>query len=207
MLENLPYLESLYENFRRDENSVSAEWREIFSEKKISPVRENGNGSEKITLPPQSPTRGNARYFSLDEKLHMLVRNYRVRGHKIAAIDPLGAERPCPPELKLDYYNFSENELEQVVNLPTLNFNAPLTVREIFAGLQNTYARSIGAQFMHIDDLSVRRWLQKRMESTQNRLTISREQQLRILTRLTDATIFEEFLRKKFLGAKTFSLE
>ncbi|HXE42911.1 MAG TPA: thiamine pyrophosphate-dependent enzyme, partial [Candidatus Baltobacteraceae bacterium] len=52
-----------------------------------------------------------------------------------------------------------------------------------------------------------REWLQRRMESTQNRLTISREQQLRILTKLTDAVMFEEFLRKKFLGAKTFSLE
>src|SRR6185369_12887829 len=49
--------------------------------------------------------------------------------------------------------------------------------------------------------------LQRRMESSQNRLAISREQQLRILTRLTDAVIFEEFLRSKFLGAKTFSLE
>src|SRR5271169_1290413 len=60
---------------------------------------------------------------------------------------------------------------------------------------------------MHIDDLAVRQWLERRMESSQNHLQLSREEQLRIFTRLTDATIFEEFLRKKFLGAKTFSLE
>jgi 2-oxoglutarate dehydrogenase E1 component len=60
---------------------------------------------------------------------------------------------------------------------------------------------------MHIEDLSVRRWLQRRMETTQNRLQLSREDQLRILTRLTDAVAFEEFIRRKFPGAKTFSLD
>src|SRR5436305_14811666 len=60
---------------------------------------------------------------------------------------------------------------------------------------------------MHIDELSVRRWLQRRMEMTENRLHLEREEQLRILTRLTDSVTFEEFIRKKFVGAKSFSLE
>src|SRR2546429_2760243 len=60
---------------------------------------------------------------------------------------------------------------------------------------------------MHIDDPAVRKWLQERMEGTQNRLQLTREEQLRILTRLTDAVVFEEFIRKKFVGAKSFSLE
>src|SRR5262249_38825768 len=71
----------------------------------------------------------------------------------------------------------------------------------------NTYCRYIGVQYMHIHDLEARRWLRDRMESTENRLALSREEQLRILTRLTDAAIFEEFLQKKYPGAKTFSLE
>jgi 2-oxoglutarate dehydrogenase E1 component len=60
---------------------------------------------------------------------------------------------------------------------------------------------------MHIEELALRQWLQHRMESSQNRVLLARAEQLRILTRLTDAVIFEEFLRKKFPGAKTFSLE
>jgi 2-oxoglutarate dehydrogenase E1 component len=60
---------------------------------------------------------------------------------------------------------------------------------------------------MHIDDLSVRRWLQRRMEATENRTQLTREEQLRILTRLTDAVTFEEFIRKKFVGAKRSSLD
>src|SRR5256886_11471778 len=60
---------------------------------------------------------------------------------------------------------------------------------------------------MHIDELGVRRWLQRRMEPTENRLALTREEQLRILTRLTDAVTFEEFIHRKFVGAKSFSLE
>jgi 2-oxoglutarate dehydrogenase E1 component len=60
---------------------------------------------------------------------------------------------------------------------------------------------------MHIDDLSVRDWLQQRMEERENRIQLTRREQIRILTRLTDAVMFEEFVRKKHVGAKTFSLE
>src|SRR5205809_2695653 len=60
---------------------------------------------------------------------------------------------------------------------------------------------------MHIDELQARRWWQRRIEGTENRLQLTREEQLRILTRLTDAVTFEEFIRKKFVGAKSFSLE
>src|SRR6185312_16082724 len=82
-----------------------------------------------------------------------------------------------------------------------------MSLREIVDRLSQTYCRSIGVQFMYIDDLFVREWLQQRMESTGNRLNLSRPEQLRILVRLTDAVMFEEFIRKKFIGAKSFSLE
>src|SRR4029078_4954867 len=67
--------------------------------------------------------------------------------------------------------------------------------------------RFIGVQFMHIDDPVVRSWLCQRIEETENRPNLSRDEQLRILTRLTDAVVFEQFVRKKYVGAKTFSLE
>ena len=60
---------------------------------------------------------------------------------------------------------------------------------------------------MHMDDLQVRTWLQERMEPTENRTDLTVAEQIRILTRLTDAVIFEEFIQRKYLGAKTFSLE
>jgi len=89
----------------------------------------------------------------------------------------------------------------------TFQYEGSLTLGRLLERLRNTYCRSIGVQYMHIDDLSVRRWLQRRMESTENRLQLTREEQLRILTKLTDAVTFEEFIRKKFVGAKSFSLD
>ena len=90
----------------------------------------------------------------------------------------------------------------------TFQYEGPLlTLGQLLERLRNTYCRSIGVQYMHIDDLSVRRWLQRRMETSENRLQLTRQEQLRILTRLTDAVAFEEFIRKKFVGAKTFSLD
>ena len=82
-----------------------------------------------------------------------------------------------------------------------------MTLRRIIERLRNTYCRSIGVQFYHMDDLKVRRWLQERMEGTENRCVLSRKEQLRILNGLTSAAVFEEFIQRRFLGAKSFSLE
>ncbi len=81
------------------------------------------------------------------------------------------------------------------------------TLGEMLKWLQMTYCRSIGVQFMHIDSLQVRSWLRDRMERTGNRLRLSRDEQIRVLTRLSDAVMFEEFVQKKYVGAKSFSLE
>ena len=136
-----------------------------------------------------------------------LVRNYRVRGHIMADVDPLGMPKEQPPELDPAYYNLSESDMNRKLEPETIPGTGTQTVREIVDRLQNTYCRSIGAQFMHIDDLQVRKWLQRRMETSENHLDLTHDQQTRILTKLTDAVIFEEFIQKKYLGAKSFSLE
>src|SRR6185295_13393073 len=182
------------------------EWGEYFDAASNGTVRLGPSFKARSVFDPGSTT-ATAEIKSLvsaspiSERLAKLVRNYRVRGHIIAAVDPLGTPRPVPPELKLEFYGFTGSELDTIVNLPTLHYDQPLTVREIFERLRNTYCGSIGVQYMHIDDLAVREWLQRRMERTENRLQLSRAEQLRILTRLTDAVVFEEFLRRKFLGA------
>ena len=73
--------------------------------------------------------------------------------------------RPAvPTELHPEFYNFTEEELNTSVSSVVLQTDKPMTVREIIALLRDTYCRSIGVQFMHIDNLEVRRWLQRRME-------------------------------------------
>jgi 2-oxoglutarate dehydrogenase E1 component len=143
----------------------------------------------------------------LQERADMLIRAFRVRGHLAAKIDPLGLQRPEPRELDPAFYGFTEKDLDHPFS--TRAFGGPMmqTLRGIIERLRATYCRHIAVQFMHIDDLEVRTWLQERMEATENRLNLSHDTQIRILTRLTQASVFELFVRKKFIGAKTFSLE
>jgi 2-oxoglutarate dehydrogenase E1 component len=143
----------------------------------------------------------------MQERVDLLVREYRVRGHLMARLDPLGLDRLGPPELDPVSHGLSEADLRRPFTDPTSDYAEGKTLADILQKLRNTYCRSIGAQFTHIDDRQIRDWLQRRMESTENRLQLSRETQVRIYQRLADATIFEEFVRRRYVGAKTFSLE
>ena len=193
---NLHYLEQLYAEYRRD-STAFPEWRDYFDS-----AASNGSIRLGPAFKPRSvfdPCRGTIAgngappvlASPISERLSELVRNHRVRGHIIAAVDPLGVPRPVPPELKLEFYGFSNSELDMIVNLPTLHAAAPQSIREIFQRLRHTYCNSIGLQYMHIDDLAVRQWLQHRIESSQNRVSLTRTEQLRILTRLTSAVVFD----------------
>lgn len=178
----------------------------------VDPVSSPEAAQPKATKPPRvggegRPTRGDVQLVALQERVDQLIRNHRVRGHIIARLDPLKQPRPQPPELDPAYYGFTEADYDRVFSTRTSYGPQERTLREIVGWLRNTYCRYIGVQFMHIDDLAVRQWLQDRMESNENRIHLRRDEQLRILRKLTDAVIFEEFIQKKFLGAKSFSLE
>jgi 2-oxoglutarate dehydrogenase E1 component len=97
--------------------------------------------------------------------------------------------------------------MDRVFSTDTIRGPAMLPLRRIIDRLRNTYCRSIGVQFMHMDDLQVRQWLQDRMEETENHITLRHEEQVRILKRLTSASLFEQFIQKRFQGKKSFSLE
>ncbi len=218
---SLAFVEGLYQDYLRDPSSVPADWRDYFD-------REAHNGARAALGPsfrPASvfnpagrnghaapgghaaPARGVSDAAVRQDRVDQLIRAYRVRGHMVAKVDPLGLPRPAQPELEPAFYELGDTDLERRFSARTI-YGAPvLTLREILDKLRNTYCRSIGVQFMHIDDLEVKDWLQERMESSENRVRLSRNEQIRILTKLTDAVIFEEFVQKKYLGAKSFSLE
>ncbi len=217
---NLAFVEDLYEAYLDDPQSVDANWRSYFEGYHNGAQSGAQNGGAKLgpSFKPKSlfgATNGHAPVAedtsqgdaALQQIVGRLVRNYRVRGHIMADVDPLGMPKEQPPELEPAYYNLSESDMNRKLTPETIPGTGTLTLREVIDRLQNTYCRSIGAQFMHIDDLQVRKWLQRRMETSENHLDLSKEQQTRILTKLTDAVIFEEFIQKKYLGAKSFSLE
>jgi 2-oxoglutarate dehydrogenase E1 component len=141
------------------------------------------------------------------DRVDQLVRAFRVRGHMIAEVDPLGLPRPHYEELDPEYYGLNQADLEQVFSSRTIHGTQSLTLAEILERLRNTYCRSIGVEFMHIHDPDAKNWLQERMESTENRLELTVETQRHILTLLTDAVMLEEFIQRKYISAKSFSLE
>ncbi|MGA2865606.1 MAG: 2-oxoglutarate dehydrogenase E1 component [Verrucomicrobiota bacterium] len=217
---NAAYVEGLYEDYLRDPASVPADWKGYFGDLAENELRfpkpRFGPSFRPFSLfnPPAAPPgSGSSRQAdpgvaAMQDRVYLLTRLYRVRGHRIARVDPLGLPQRMPPELKPEFFGFTEADMGLPVYSETFQYEGPLlTLGQLLERLRNTYCRSIGVQYMHIDDLSVRRWLQRRMETSENRVRLTRPEQLRILTRLTDAVTFEEFIRKKFVGAKSFSLE
>ncbi len=173
----------------------------------FSPPRHFTTVAPAPAKPPAISQRQERRIAELQDRVDQLVRAYRVRGHLVARIDPLGLPRPELPELDPAFYGFTDADLDREFSTNTIEGPKSMTLRRIIERLRNTYCRSIGVQFMHMDDLKVRHWLQERMEGTENRLSLSRKEQLRILHGLTSAAVFEEFIQRRFLGAKSFSLE
>jgi 2-oxoglutarate dehydrogenase E1 component len=202
--DSLSFAENLYAKFLQNPQAVPAEWRQYFEQFPERPARHLAPTFRPSSI-FQPDARATVALATLQHRVDEMVRNYRVRGHMIAAIDPLGIPRPQVPELEIGYYHLSDSDLDQ--EFTTNGGESRRTLRSIIQHLRNTYCRSIGVQFMHIDDIYVRRWLQERMERGENRIELKRAEQLQILTRLTDAVIFEEFVQKKYTGAKTFSLE
>ncbi|HKQ36575.1 MAG TPA: 2-oxoglutarate dehydrogenase E1 component [Verrucomicrobiae bacterium] len=201
---NLAFLDRLYADYLRDPASVSSEWQQYFSEYR--------NGETTVRPAPArfsifNPPRAEAAPGELQDRVDQLIRSYRARGHVVAQVNPLGFPRERPPELDPAFYGLKPEHMGQSFSCETIDCTGPQPLKRIIERLANTYCRAIGVEYMHIEDRSVRRWLQGRMEPGENRCELSREEQHRIFTRLTDAVSFEEFVRKKFVGAKTFSLE
>ena len=217
---NLSFLEHLFAEYQRDPGSVPVGWRDYFaamaddscSGSQPPSWATNSRPSAEPTAhsqPSQPETQGGPSGSSaaLQHRVDKIVRAFRVRGHMVARVDPLNLTRKVSEELDPNYYGLHPDDMDESISPETLSGCSLGTPREVMERLRETYTRSIGVQFMHIDDLGIREWLQKRMESTGNHVQLSQARQLRILTRLTDATIFEDFIQKKFVGAKSFSLE
>ena len=217
---NLAFVEQLYSEYLRDPDAVPVGWRDYFAAMaddsgaaSAAPSR-NANSGASADSAEQGPSRRPAEQphasgssVGLQHKVDKIVRAYRVRGHMVARVDPLNLNQRVSKELKPSYYGLRPEDLDEPTSPETLSGCSLDTPRRVIERLKDTYTRSIGVQFMHIDDLGIRDWLQKRMEPIGNHVQLSQARQFRILTKLTDATIFEDFIQKKFVGAKSFSLE
>ena len=213
--ENAVFLEEHYEQWRLNPKNVDENWRSFFEgfelgsqlEPDLDTLDSTSNGTHS-QIDPNDPTPALPVVDPMRQgRLSHLLFAYRMLGHYIANLDPLGFNKREMPELELHNFKFTEADLDQEFNSGTAGGGGQKTLREILGILQDTYCRTVGAQYMHIQNFEIRRWLRDRMESTRNRPSYSEEKKCRILKTLIDAEHFEKFLHTSYVGQKRFSLE
>jgi 2-oxoglutarate dehydrogenase E1 component len=143
-----------------------------------------------------------------DKAVHVqqLINMYRVRGHLLANLDPLGRKDPqTHAELDINEYDLTIWDLEREFPTGGLAGTPVMKLRDILGLLRNAYARTIGVEYMHIQEPDQKAWIQERIEGVNWEPTD--DEKHRILERLNAAEAFERFLHTKYLGHKRFSLE
>lgn len=210
--ENSLFLEENYEQWRIDPTSVDANWQSFFEGFELGSQLEPDTEITGSKNESQSDTNHTTSVLPVVDpmrqgRLSHLLFAYRMLGHYLANLDPLGFNKQELPELELHNFKFTEADLDQEFNAGTAGGGGQKTLREILQILKDTYCRTVGAQYMHIQKFEIRRWLRDRMESTRNRPIFKKEKKRRILKSLIDAEHFEKFLHTSYVGQKRFSLE
>ena len=138
----------------------------------------------------------------------MLIRTYRVRGHLAANLDPLGLmERQLPADLTPEYHGFKEADLDRPIFLGGALGMETGTIRELVTTLRANYCGNVGVEYMHINDVEERRFIQDRIEGRDKEIQFSELGKKAILNKLIEAEQFEKFLGRKFVGTKRFGLD
>jgi multifunctional 2-oxoglutarate metabolism enzyme len=138
-------------------------------------------------------------------RVHELIHAYRVRGHLMADTDPLNYKQRKHPDLDINQHGLTLWDLER--EFPTGGFGGKplMKLREILGVLRDSYCRTVGVEYMHMQEPEERAWLQARVERPHGRP--GHDEQVQILSRLNVAEAFEMFLQTKFVGQRRFSLE
>jgi 2-oxoglutarate dehydrogenase E1 component len=192
LLASSEYVEQMYERWRRDPKSLGEEWRYFFA------------GFDLAYRPTGAVA---AERAAEQSQVASLIFAYRSIGHLIAQLDPLGDNLQTHPLLELAHFELGDEHLDKVFDTGHLGGPRQATLREIIAHLEDTYCRSVGVEYLHIQDTAVRRWLQQEMEPVRNRPPLGRDAKHRILAQLIDAEVFESFTHGRYQGQKRFSLE
>ncbi|CAK9437970.1 uncharacterized protein LODBEIA_P23480 [Lodderomyces beijingensis] len=223
---NSNYVDEMYQAWREDPASVHASWNAYFKNIENDSVEPSKAFQAPPTLVPT--VSGGAAGFVPGSsvgnqdvvthlKVQLLVRAYQVRGHQKAKIDPLGISfgdsSATPKELTLDFYGFTEKDLDKEITLgPGIlprfaqGDKKTMTLREIIKTCEDLYCSSYGVEYVHIPSKEQCDWLRERIEIPQP-FKYSTDQKRQILDRLIWATSFESFLSTKFANDKRFGLE
>lgn len=218
---NAAYVEELYELYLHDPNAVPEEWRTYFqklpaegstaTDVSHSTIRDHFVLLAKNQRRAQPVSAGSvsSEHEKKQVEVLRLIQAYRMRGHQAAKLDPLGLwQRPAPVDLSINHYGLTNADLDTTFRAGDLFIGKEeASLREIFDALQQTYCRTIGAEFTHIVDTEQRSWFQQRLESVRGRPSFSADIQSHLLERVTAAEGLEKYLGTKYPGTKRFGLE
>ncbi len=138
----------------------------------------------------------------------MIIRAYRIRGHLIADLDPLGMRETIPhPELDAKSYGFTAADMDRPIFIDNVLGLQIATMREILSLVKRTYCGTFALQYMHISNPDEAGWLKERIEGLGKEIQFSREGRKAILNKMVEAEGFEKFLHVKYMGTKRFGLD
>ena len=138
-------------------------------------------------------------------RVQELINSYRVRGHLMADIDPLEYRQRSHPDLEIESHGLTFWDLDREFVTGGFGARRTMLLREILGVLRDSYCRTVGIEYMHIQDPTQRLWFQENFEKSYQKP--DHDAQLRILSKLNQAEAFETFLQTKYVGQKRFSLE
>lgn len=191
-------IEALYKKYKETPESVDESFRYFFQ----------GFDLATSHFPPKPVVEKDSSEHSPKELAVMrLITAYRRRGHLFTKTNPVRTRRSYTPTLAIENFQLTESDLDTRFEASKEIGLDHATLREVIAQLEETYCKSIGVEYRYMTKPEVVRWLQEKMESSGNQEELTPEMKLRILESLVEASGFEDYLHKKFVGQKRFSLE
>ncbi|WP_343557503.1 2-oxoglutarate dehydrogenase E1 component [Sphingobacterium sp.] len=192
------YVDGLYQSYKQDPQSVDFGWQKFFEGFDFG---QNAGGTTSSV--------GEATPEHVLKEINVLnmINGYRDRGHLFTHTNPVRERRKYYPGKELETFGLAEADMSTVFNAGVEVGLGPATLKDIRQLVEDTYCRSIGAEFKYIRNPEKIKWLQDRMEADRNMPKFALDTKKRILNKLNHAVVFENFLGTKFLGQKRFSLE
>ncbi len=197
--ENSAYIDSLYEAYRENPESVDFGWQKFFEGFDFGKGAEGAAATKAGTAAPE--------HVLKEINVLNMINGYRSRGHLFTKTNPVRERRHYFPGKELETFGLSDADLDTVFNAGIEVGLGKVTLRAIRDLLEETYCDTIGAEYKYIRNPNKIKWFESRMEKTRNQPSFSIEEKKRIFNKLNQAVGFESFLGTKFLGQKRFSLE
>lgn len=194
------YIDSLYQSYKEDPDSVDFGWQKFFEGFDFGQQSENIN-TDNINAVSTSDHALKEIYI-----LNM-INGFRTRGHLFTKTNPVRERRKYFPGKELETFDLSKDDLDTVFNAGIEVGLGPAKLRDIYQLLEDTYCQSIGMEYRYMRNPIKFKWFEERIETSRNKPDFSTEKKKRILLKLNQAVVFENFLGTKFLGQKRFSLE